>query len=84
MEWTDKENCIAVIALHKFGIERACIFELLKPLNITLVYVYPTVKLFLDMGGVSDRKKSGRPSVVRTPQVINAVRSRINQNPVRK
>ena len=35
MEWTDKENRIAVIALHKCGIERAHIFELLKLLNIT-------------------------------------------------
>ena len=43
MEWTDKQNRIAVIALHKCGIERAGIFELLKPLNITRVFVYRTV-----------------------------------------
>ena len=30
----DKENHIAVIALHKCRIERACIFELLKLLNV--------------------------------------------------
>jgi hypothetical protein len=30
MGWTDKENHIAVIALHKSRIERARIFELLK------------------------------------------------------
>ena len=35
-------------------IERAHIFQLLKPLNITSVFVYPTVKLFLDTGGVKD------------------------------
>ena len=29
-------------------------------------------------------KKSGRPRVVRTPQIINAVRSRIDRNSVRK
>ena len=33
MEWTNKEIRVAVIALHKFEIERARIFELLKPLN---------------------------------------------------
>ena len=33
MEWRDKENHIAVIAFHKCEIERAHIFELLKPLN---------------------------------------------------
>ena len=36
MEWTDKETRIAVIAFHKCGIERAYIFELLKPLNINI------------------------------------------------
>ena len=84
MEWTDKENHIAVIAFHKCGIEKAHISELLKLLNIMRVFVYCTVKLFFDMGGVSDHKRSGRPHVVPTPHVINAVRSRINQNPVRK
>jgi hypothetical protein len=40
MEWTDKENCIAVTALHKCGIERARIFELLKPLNIMRFWIW--------------------------------------------
>ena len=40
MEWTDNENCIAVIVLHKCGIERVHIFELLKPLNITCIFGY--------------------------------------------
>jgi hypothetical protein len=48
------------------------------------VFVYHTVKLFLDTRGVSDCKRSGQPCVVHTPQVINAVNSRINQNPVQK
>ena len=34
---TDKENRIAVIDLHKCGIERARTFELLKLLNIACV-----------------------------------------------
>ena len=67
MECTDKENRIAVIALHKGGVERVRIFELLKPLNIRLVFVYHTVKLFLNTGGVTDHKKSGRPRIVHTP-----------------
>ena len=82
MEWTDKENYTAVLDLHKCGVERAYIFELLKLLDITHVFVYHTVKLFLDTGGVSDHKRSSWPCVVHTPQVSNAVRSRINQNPV--
>ena len=60
MELTDKENRGAVIALHKCGVERAHIFELLKPLNITRIFVYRTLKLFLVTGGVglSDRRRS--------------------------
>jgi hypothetical protein len=48
------------------------------------VFVYCTFKLFLDTGGLSDRKRCGQPHVVRKPQVIKTVRSRINQKPVRK
>ena len=44
----DKENRIAVIALHKCRIERT-----------HNVFVYHTVKLFLDTGGISDRIRSG-------------------------
>ena len=76
IEWTDKKNRIAVIALHKCGIERACIFELLKQLNITRVFMYHIVKLFLEMEGVIV-KDPGRSRVICTPQIINAVRSRI-------
>ena len=47
MEWIGKDNRIAIIDFHKCGIERARIFELAKSLNITLVFVYRTVKLFL-------------------------------------
>ena len=73
MEWTDKDNCIAIIPLHKCGIERAHIFEFLKPLNITRVFVFRTVELFLDRGGVSDHKRSRQHRMVRTPKVINAI-----------
>ena len=48
MEWRDKENHVAIIALHKLGIERAYCFELLKPLNVMLVFVYHAFKLFLN------------------------------------
>ena len=70
MEWTD-------IALHKCKIERAHIFESLKPLNIMHVFMFRTVKLYFT-GGVSDLKGFGQPCMVHTLQVINAVRSRNN------
>ena len=46
--------------------------------------MYRTVNSFLDIGEVSDSKISGSPHVIRTPQVIKAVRLRINRNLVRK
>jgi hypothetical protein len=49
---TNKEDCIAFIALHKCGKERVHIFEKLKPLNIKHVFIYHTVKLFLNKEGV--------------------------------
>ena len=51
---------------------------------VFVYHMYHTVKLFLDTGGGSDCKRSARPHIVHTPQVINAIRSRINRNPVRK
>jgi hypothetical protein len=36
------------------------------------------------MGGVGDHKRFGRPPLVHMPQVIKAVWSRIDQNPVPK
>lgn len=84
MEWTDKENRVAVIALHKCKIERGEIFRLLKPLGITRRFVYRAVKLFEDTGDVKDRQRSGRPRTVRTPETIKAVKARIMRNPLRK
>ena len=64
----DKEKHIAVIALHKCGIESACIFGLLK---LIILCVFLCIELlFLDMRGVNDHKRSSRPCMVPTPQVI--------------
>jgi hypothetical protein len=40
MEWGVKENHVAVIALHKCGKFLSQIFELLKPLKISRMFVY--------------------------------------------
>ena len=62
MECIDKENRIAVIALHKCRIERICIFQLLNPLNNVHVFVYRTGKLFLDTGRLSGHEDPAGPS----------------------
>lgn len=84
MEWTDKENRIAVIALYKCGMEKKKILSTLQPLEISRSFVYRAIKLFTETGDVNDRHRSGRPRSVRTPQVIKAVEARIRRNPLRK
>jgi hypothetical protein len=56
----------------------------LEPLNITHVFLYRNIKLDLDMGRISDLKRSGQPRVLHTLQVINTVMSRIYLNSVQK
>lgn len=84
MDWGDKENRVAVIALHKCGFEKSAIFKTLQPLGISRMFVYRAVKLFEETGGIDDRPRSGRPRTVRTPQAIKAVEARIRRNPLRK
>lgn len=84
MEWTDKENRLAVIALQKCKIEKGEIFWLLKPLGISRMFVYRCVKLFEDTCNIKDRQRSGRPRTVRTPGAIRAVKARILRNLLRK
>ena len=46
MEWIDKENRIAITALHNN--KKSCILELLKPLNITCVFMYRTIETIMN------------------------------------
>lgn len=45
--------------------------------------VQRTLKRFYETGELNDRKKIGRPRIVRTPEKIKAVRERIRRNPAR-
>nr|BAG15923.1 transposase [Bombyx mandarina]BAG15924.1 transposase [Bombyx mandarina]BAG15925.1 transposase [Bombyx mandarina] len=84
MEWTLKEDRVAVIALHRCGYPAIQIFNILKNLNITKRFVYRTIKRYNEDSSVDDRSRSGRPRSVRTPAVIKAVKARIQRNPKRK
>ncbi|KAI8426797.1 hypothetical protein MSG28_014480 [Choristoneura fumiferana] len=84
MEWTLKENQIAVLALHRCGQSPSTIFKLLKNLNITLRFIYRTIDRYNEVSSVEDKKRIGRPRSVRTPAVIKAIKARIARNPVRK
>ena len=84
MEWGEYENRVAVIALHKVGKSAGEIFQLLKNLKITRLFVYRTIQWFLETGSVKDRPRDGRPRTVRTPAVQKAVAAHIHRNPVWK
>ena len=70
----------SIINLHLKGVKNTVIANALK---ISRVTVYRAVKRFLEMGDASDRQRSGRPRLVRTPEKIKSVRERIRRNPNR-
>ena len=73
MEWGEYENRVAVIALHKVGKSAGEIFQLLKKLKITRLFVYRTIQRFLETESVKVRPREGHPRTVRTPAVQKAV-----------
>ena len=84
MEWSIYENRVAVIALHKVGTSPSDIFQTLKKLKISKMFVYWTIHRFVETGTIDDRPRAGRPRDVRAPNLVKAVAARIRKNPLRK
>ena len=82
MEWGIYENRVAVI-LQKVCTSPSDIFETLKMLKISKMFVYRTIQRFVETGTIDDRPEAGRPRDVRTPNLVKAVAARIRRNPVR-
>jgi len=80
MEWGFKENCVAVIALHKCGKPDSQIFKLLTPSKISRNFVYWAIKHYKELWGVEDRARSGHLKSVRAEAAIKTVWERIRQN----
>ena len=59
MEWSDKENRIAVIALHKVGMEPSKIFKSLQRLGISQMFVYRTINRFAETSEYSTLQEVG-------------------------
>ncbi|KAK6038447.1 hypothetical protein COOONC_24048 [Cooperia oncophora] len=70
----------AIVRLHKAGRPPATIA---KHLGIHRSVVYRTLQRYRDLGGLQDRRRSGRPRTARTPKVVEAVRKRIARNATR-
>lgn len=84
MEWSDYHSRVTIVGLHKVGKTAKQIYTLLHTLKINEWFVYCTLERFRLTGDVVDRAREGRPRTVRTKKVMEAVRSRVNQNPCRK
>ena len=80
MEWGLKENCVAVIALHKCGKSDSQILKLFKSLKISRNFVYRAIKHYKELWGAEDRARSGRLKSVRAEAAIKTVWERIHRN----
>jgi len=49
-KWGFKENCVAVIALHKCGKSDSQIFKVFKPLKISRNFIYRGIKIVRNCG----------------------------------
>ncbi|VDO88391.1 unnamed protein product [Haemonchus placei] len=70
----------AIVRLHKAGRPPATIA---KHLGIHRSVVYCPVQRYRDLGGLQDRRRSGRPRTARTPKVVAADRKQIASNATR-
>ena len=77
MEWGVKENHMSVIALNNCGKSYSQIFELLKPLKISRMFIYRAIKRYEELWRVEDRTQSGRLKCLRAQDDIETVRQRI-------
>lgn len=84
MESSKEEKRIAVVALHKAGKSNSFICKLLKNLGINRMFVWRTIKRYMDTLSVKDKPRPGRPRSVRTKNAVRAVAARIRRNPLRK
>jgi len=84
MEWSFKENRVAVIAFHKCGRSDSQILKFLKPLKISRNFIYRAIKRYKEFWGFEDRARSGSLKSVRAEAALITVGERIRRNPLWK
>jgi transposase len=75
------EERSAIKLYYDKGYKTADIVKALKEFNIGKRKIYRTVERIRETGSIADRKRSGRPRSVSTPQLINKVKSHLWRNP---
>lgn len=74
---------VSIIKKHLAGKKNSKIRDELSDQNVNMRLVQRTIKRYREFGVINDRKRTGRPRSIRTPEVIKAVRERIRRNPAR-
>lgn len=69
---------VSVIELFKSGMKTS---DIVRTTGYSQRNVYNYVKRFKETGCVQDKPRSGRPTTVTTPEMVNKVRCRIKRNP---
>lgn len=84
IQWEDYHTYVFIIGLYKSEKFTSQIIALLWPLEMSKRFIYCTIECYRDTGDV-ERIRSGRPRFVwTTKKAVEALRSRINRNPLRK
>jgi hypothetical protein len=78
MEWAVQKNCAAEIAIDSCGKSHSQIFELLKTLKASQMFVYQLIKHYKELWKVEQRAWSQHPRIVRTEAAIKIVWERIH------
>jgi hypothetical protein len=73
MEWGGKDTHVAVIALHNCRKAYSQIFELLKPLKISQMFIYQAIICYGELWRVEDRALSGYLKSLRAEATIKTL-----------
>jgi len=74
---TREKERITVTELHKSGMKTS---DIVRITGYSQRNVYNDVRRYKETGSTDDRHRSGRPSTVTTPEMVNKIRCRIRRN----
>ena len=61
MEWGEREDRVAVVALYRCGKKPKEIFNFRKPLDITIRFIYRAIKQCREHSTIGDQARPGCP-----------------------
>ena len=64
MEWGEREDRVAVVALYRCGKKPKEIFNLLKQLTIKIRFIYRAIKRFCEHSTIGDPSSAGSFKII--------------------